>query len=161
MSIWNNLNSLNENQLAILVRSVVEIISLYNPNAVESNLPTSFANLTPEILEGLNIKESINIEDLNISFQDIENQKGLTLSILNQLRLNEPLASIIEEKYKKNSQLMSLETILLSAGLVILMIKVKDLTIGDDGLRITFRSEKEIIKNFILNFKNFSNKEVE
>jgi hypothetical protein len=148
MSIWDKYPDFTADELRTLVAVTAQVLleSDAATGAVPQDLLDLPAGATARELAAALGADSAAIRDL---LDDDARARQAALSVLGEVRRHPALATRVADAYEARGRTMAVETVLLAGALVILAIKLKEVSFTKEGVRASFTESQEAVKAFI------------
>lgn len=145
-SVWERLDSLNDDELAYLTNAALAVIVDHCPPGVEDPAKLPHGAAVDQTLTAL-AEEGIDVDDFAAAtiVSDADLNRSIALSLLRDVR-ESPLKDEIESVYQRMRDMMILDAgLLLGGAVLILVLKLKRIKIGDNEVEF-YEAKSDILQ---------------
>jgi hypothetical protein len=153
MSIWDKYPNYSSDELRTLTAVAAETLidSAEHAGVTADVLKLSSKSAASQLQPFLQERApGIQREQVQAALEDPEQSQKIALAVLGEIRQIPPLAERVAEAYEaRNREMAGPELLLLAAAVVILAIKVKDVSFSKSGAKASFYEAGEAVKTFV------------
>lgn len=150
-TIWDRYPDLSPGELRTLVATTAQVLA----DSADAALPAdpiemSTGEAARALTASLDGLEPDAVEDVQELLEDAESATDLCCAVLDQVRAHPDLASAVSAAYEERTRKMAgFEMLLLAGALVVLAIKIKEVRVGKNGVKVSFSESSEAVQAFV------------
>lgn len=148
MSIWDKYPDFTADELRTLVAVTAQV--LLESDEAAGTVPEDLLEL-PTGATARELAAALGTDSAAVRalLEDDARARRAALRVLGEVRGHPALASRVADAYEARGRKMAVETVLLAGALVILAIKLKDVSFTREGVHAGFTESQEAVKAFI------------